>query len=120
MKRRRNNEEDKLQTAVVLHLQIRGAPGLVYWHVPNQAKRSIAERVRLKRMGLRSGVSDLIFLHESKMFALELKVPPKRSTENQIKFRDDVNAAGGFAAEAIGLDSALKTLEIWGLLRVAA
>jgi len=40
-----------------------------------------------------------------------------RSTEAQLAFRAAVNAAGGFAAEAQGIDAALAVLTTWGLLR---
>jgi len=62
-------------------------------------------------------VSDVCILHDGRFYALELKASGCRSTEAQIAFRDAVNAAGGFAAEAVGLDAALACLRGWNLLR---
>ena len=70
-------------------------------------------------MGVLAGVADLCILHAGRFYVLELKAPGGRSTEAQIAFRDSVNAAGGFASEAVGLDTALRVLESWGLLKGA-
>jgi hypothetical protein len=50
---------------------------------------------------------------------LELKAPCNRSTPAQLAFRSAINAAGGFAAEAVGLEAAIRVLESWGLLQGA-
>jgi hypothetical protein len=109
--------EDQIQRSVVEHLRCRGARGAVWWHVPNGGARRKAEAAILKGLGVRAGVADLVFLHHGKFFALELKSPSGRSTAAQIAFRNEINAAGGFAAEAMGIDAAIRCLESWGLLR---
>jgi hypothetical protein len=119
-----NRPEQEIHRAVVQHVRLRGAPGVVFWHSPNGAylggkrtrKGAAIQGAIMKSLGVRSGVSDLVFLHHGRFFALELKAPGGRSTEAQIKFRDDVNRAGGFATEAVGIDSALRCLEQWNLL----
>lgn len=111
------NDEEKLHCAVVKHLQARGVPGLVCFHPPNGGKRGIREAVRLKRMGVRAGVADLIMLHNGNAFALELKADNGRLSEAQDQFLADFRAAGGFSWAAYGLDSALKVLKTWGLLQ---
>ncbi len=113
--------EDNIQRAVIQHLRERGAPGIVFWHTPNGGKRSKAEAAILKGLGVRAGVSDIICVHNSRIFALELKAPnAKPPTESQMQFISDLNAAGGFGTIAVGLDKALKCLETWGLLRGVA
>jgi hypothetical protein len=69
-------------------------------------------------MGTLAGVADICILHNGKFFALELKAPGGRSTAAQLAFRDSVNAAGGFASEAVGIDAGILFLEseAWGLL----
>jgi hypothetical protein len=62
-------------------------------------------------------VADIRAVHDSRFYALELKASGRRSTAAQIAFRDEINAAGGFAAEAVGIDAARRCLESWGLLR---
>jgi hypothetical protein len=46
-----------------------------------------------------------------------LKAPGCRSSAAQVAFRDSINAAGGFADQAVGLDAAIRILEPWRLLR---
>jgi hypothetical protein len=117
--------EDAIQAAVVAHLVARGVPGLVFWHTPNSSrlggKRTKDgvpfEAIRLKLLGLRKGVADLILVHNGRCFALELKSEKGRPTEPQMAFISDFNAAGGNGCIVHGLDKALKVLEVWGLLR---
>ena len=70
-----------------------------------------------KGLGVKRGVSDLIFLQAAKFFALELKAEGRTPTAEQLAFIADVNAAGGFACWCAGLDRALACLEQWGLLK---
>ena len=109
--------EDAIHKAIADHLRHRGAPGLVFWHTPNDGKRSYKTASRLKKMGMRSGVSDICALHLGKFYALELKAENGRPTVEQLKFLSDVNEAGGFGCMSYGLDRALAVLESWGLLR---
>jgi hypothetical protein len=123
--RRRAQPETQIQRALCQHLEIRGAPGLVWFAVPNGNKlggkisaKGIAIQGSINRgIGVKPGVSDLIFLRDSKFFALELKAGDNRPTEAQLEFIDRVNAAGGFAAWCSSLDAALRILESWQLLR---
>jgi len=117
---RRRRPEDSIQRAVCQHLRMRGARGLLWWHVPNGGKRSRVEAAILKGLGVRAGVSDIIAVHEGKAFALELKADGGRPTEAQLQFIDDFRAAGGNAVVAEGLDQALRVLETWKLLRARA
>lgn len=113
--------EQVLHKAVADQIRVRAVPGLVWFHVPNQGRRGgrkgiIHGRI-LKGLGLRAGVSDLVFLHAAKFFALELKPDGETPTDEQLKFIADVNNAGGFATWAVGFDRAIACLEAWGLLR---
>lgn len=114
---RRKNPEAQIQRAVVQHLRMRGAPGLVYFHVPNGGSRGKIEGAIFKGMGVRAGVSDLILLHHNKFFCLELKAEGGRASEAQMTFLSEADAAGAYTAMPTGLDAALATLEAWGLLR---
>jgi hypothetical protein len=125
MRLKRTNPESDLQRAVLAHLRTRGAAGLVYFHVPQGNKLGGARSAKgvaiqgsiNKGLGVRKGVSDLILCCEGKFFALELKVPGRTPTEEQLEFIAEVNNAGGFAAWCQGLDRALGILESWGVLR---
>ena len=113
---KRAQPEAQIQKAVLAHLKARGAKDMVYWHTPNGGKRNVIEAVRFKAMGVRPGVSDLIFLRNGEAFALELKAADGRPTENQLKFLSDFRNAGGHAVCAEGLNEAIAILETWKLL----
>jgi hypothetical protein len=49
-------------------------------------------------------------------YALELKTKDGRATAEQVEFIHRINAAGGYATVAYGLDAALSCLEAWKLL----
>jgi hypothetical protein len=112
--------EDNIQRAVFQHIRVRGVPGLVAWHTPNGGARSPTEAAILQGLGVRAGVSDVIAVHESKVFSLELKTENGRPTEAQLEFMSDMDKAGAFTATCYGIDAALRTLEVWGLLRGCA
>lgn len=66
-------------------------PGVVYWHTPNGGERRDAfEGKRLKQMGVKAGIPDLLFFNACRLYSIELKEPgakrisPKqRSPERQ-------------------------------------
>ncbi len=105
--------ESEIQRAVFEHLRERSMPGVEYWHVPhNQTSR--------RHSGYRAGVSDINAVHRGKFYALELKKPGGRASQEQLEFVAAINTAGGYACVAEGLPEALCILESWGLLRKAA
>jgi hypothetical protein len=116
----RRRPEQQIQRSVVHHLRCSGARGAVWWHVPNGGYRRPAEAKILAGLGVRVGVADICAVHRGRFYALELKAPGGRSSTAQLIFRDEINAAGGFASEAVGIDAALRCLESWGLLKGAA
>lgn len=109
--------EDSIHRAVADHLRHRGARGLLWWHSPNDGKRSYAAANRLRKMGMKRGVSDICALHKGKFYALELKSEDGRPTVEQLTFLADVEAAGGYSCICYGLDRAINVLESWGLLK---
>jgi hypothetical protein len=116
--------EQQIHKTVVAHLRQRGAPGLVFWHTPNgvrgNRRKDHVQGAIAKGMGARAGVCDLILLHESNVYGLELKAEGGRTTAAQDEFMADFRDAGGYAMAVEGLDRALKVLEQWGLLRGTA
>ena len=112
--------EDDIQRAVFQHIRVRGAAGLVAWHTPNGGQRSKAEAAIFKGLGVKPGVSDVVAVHEGRIFALEIKTEVGRPTDSQLEFIADMEAAGAFTCVAYGLDRALAVLESWGLLRGTA
>ena len=124
-KPKQQHPEDILQRAIVEHLRLRGVSGLVWWHTVNSSKLGGARTrsgvplaaIRAKQLGLRPGVSDLLFLHHGKFYALELKADGGKPSREQFDFMADVIAAGGGAGWTDNLDRALAALKTWGLIR---
>jgi hypothetical protein len=120
-----NRPEQQIHKAIAEHLRRRGACDLVWWHTPNaifaggkRSRKGIAIQASImKGLGMRAGVSDFVFVHDGRFYALELKAEGGRPTAPQLEFLDAVRRAGGFPCLAEGLDRALKALEAWGLLR---
>jgi hypothetical protein len=63
-----------------------------------------------------SGTSDVICLHKSMFYALELKADGKKPTAEQVEFIQNVRNAGGVADCVAGLAPAIEWLERNGLL----
>lgn len=64
------------------------------FHVPNEGKRSIRQGERGKRLGMVSGVADLVLIHKSQVVFFELKSPLGSLSESQRRWRDVVTAQG--------------------------
>ena len=71
----------------------------------------------MKSLGWVGGLPDLILIHEGRVYGLEIKAPGRRPTETQLETLAAMEAAGAFTAVAEGLDRAVATLSMWGLLR---
>jgi hypothetical protein len=111
-------DEADVQRAVCQHLAARPVPGVIWFAVPNGGARLPVEAAIFKGLGVKAGVSDLILLHAAKFHALELKAHAKSKVSRaQKQFIADVQAQGGKAEIAFGLDHALHVLENWKLLR---
>jgi len=58
------------------------------------------------------GVSDIIGCINGKFFAIEIKIPGGKLTDNQTKFLEEVRSAGGIAFMADCLEDVRKELMI--------
>lgn len=114
---RKRTPETAIQCTVIQHLQVRGVPGLLYWHTPNGGYRSKTEAAMFKAMGVKAGVSDILLFHDHRLYCLEIKAQGGRASEEQLAFIADIDRAGAFTALATGLDACLATLEAWKLIR---
>jgi len=95
-------------------------PGHFIFHPANGGKRNAREASRLKKMGVRPGVSDIIMLYPSGGFhglLIELKSPAtqksKRGTlrDSQVKWQSRMGDVGYFVVTCWGWESAKKTIE---------
>ncbi len=113
----RDNAEETLQKAIVAHLRLRARPEVIWFHVPNGEHRSKRTGARLKAMGVQPGIADLIFLTPFGMYAVELKRPGGRLSPEQKRFGEQCGKAGVNHAVIADIDTAIATLEGWGLIR---
>jgi hypothetical protein len=109
--------EQQVQRAIFDHLRARAVPGCFYFHCPNGGYRYPAEAAILKGLGVRSGVPDVLCIHQGRVYGLELKVAGGRATPAQTQALAELEAAGAVTSVAWGLDQALVMLEDWGILR---
>jgi hypothetical protein len=109
--------EEAIQRAVFTHLAVRGARGVFAFHPANGGYRRPTEAARLKGLGVRPGVPDVVAVHRGQVYAIELKTEHGKATEGQLQAIEAIRAAGGHAQICHGLDRALAALERWGLLR---
>lgn len=114
---KRKHPELAIHIAVAQHLRTRAVPGLVWFHPANGGYRDKREAAKFKAMGVIPGVSDFIFVHDNRIYAMEIKAEGGRASEAQLKFLADIDAAGAHTAMPSGLDAALATLESWGLIK---
>lgn len=116
--------EFDLQRAICIWLDTALLPNVLYWHTPNGGTRTSGfEGKRLKQIGVKAGVHDLVFLYGG-LYGLELKAPGKYRTpeaglsQAQRNFHRDALAAGMVAsATADDLETARQVVRSWGLVR---
>lgn len=70
-------------------------------HIPNGGSRNRAEAVKLKQMGVKSGVSDLCLPYPKGIYCglyIEMKYDKGRHQPSQKEFLTDMAAAGHYVA----------------------
>ena len=110
-------DEDTVHLAVVDHLRKRLKPGVFWMHVPNGGLRNMLVAKKLKAMGTRAGVPDLLLVFGGRLHALELKTTNGRRSTEQVQVMTELDAAGAVTAVGKGVDQAVSILESWGVLR---
>jgi len=111
--------ETELQISVVEYLTTVGKNlDAFFFHVPNQGIRKGNYANKLKRMGLKSGVSDLVFiLPGGKVGCIELKRERGGSqTQPQKDFQKAVEKLGCPYVLCKSLENVLDTLKKWKCL----
>jgi len=103
-------------------LRVSISPGWLWWHTPNGEARSKATAGRLKRMGVKPGVSDFLLVGPpyARLHALELKRSGYAPTADQNRFLQCIVDAGGVAEWVDSFDAAVRVLKSWGAVRVAS
>ncbi len=111
--------EVKLHTDVAKVLRDHCLPEWLWWHTPNGERRDVQTGARLKRMGVKPGVPDILLVspHGSVRF-LELKRIGESLSDLQEDFRIHCIRQGIPLVIAHTLDEALVALDAWGCLRI--
>lgn len=112
-----NPSEDQIQKYVVAALRASARPDVVYWHTPNDAKRSWGNVSRLKAMGMLAGIPDLILCRNGETFFLEIKASGGRLSDNQKNIHAKLAATGFPVMVGYGQDECLSFLSHSDLLR---
>jgi hypothetical protein len=124
-KKKRNAPEEDLQRACVEWAELAsGRYPLLrrLIHVPNGGKRSKGEAGKMKAMGVKKGVLDLLLPLPSGRypgFAVELKAPGGKTTPEQDEWLEDFHQAGWLTGVCYSLqefiDLAMRFLDQRGL-----
>lgn len=86
------------------------------YHVPNERKCSAQEGTRLKRMGVKAGVPDLVLpvsVGEHHGLYIEMKAPNGRVSEAQKWWLKELTAQGYLAAVCYGWKQATDCLAMY-------
>lgn len=110
-------------------LKLTAAPGVVWFHCPNERRTTPKEGAFLKRMGVLAGVADFTLLIPGRLRAglqlpvqpafLEVKRPGGRLSAAQEQFRDDVTSIGCLWGLVYSMADAEKMLRSWGAIRTS-
>lgn len=105
---KRGRPEDAVQIAIKNRLALYG---IVCHHSPNEGKRSVAEIMRLKRVGTIFGWPDLDCMQAPGRIAyLETKTPTGSLQQNQKDCHAMLRRMGFFVAVALDQDEAVAAL----------
>jgi len=114
--------EHQIQMSLIQHLKYRARPDVEYFHVPNGELRDKRAAAKLKAMGTRPGVADLVFVWYDREAGalrnlfLELKAAGRRQSPEQKFFAERVRAAQASYEVADTIDEALAILHRHDLL----
>lgn len=118
--KRRNNEESRIQQALILWWSVackaHGLPEFVLFAIPNGHKRGAVVGAILKREGVRSGVSDLFLMVPRDRYHglfLELKTETGTPSAAQTTFITEAAKQGYAAGCAYGTKDAVRYIEAY-------
>lgn len=114
------SSELAIHCAIVQLLNVTKRPGVKFWHTPNGEKRDMATAMKLKRMGVLPGVSDLIIMDGRCMYAMEVKAPGETPTPEQVDFMRLFVMSGAKAAVVVESVSQAEGYFLnWNITRIA-
>jgi hypothetical protein len=115
--------EADIQIQVVEYASLLAAQcGFLFFSVGNEAMgeaktgAGLGRMARLKKMGLRPGVADLVFVKDGRAYFLEMKKPGGKQSDDQTDFQLDAARVGAQYAVAYSFEEAVKILQSWGII----
>jgi hypothetical protein len=103
--------EDEFQKKVALYLDFINA---TYFHTPNGGSRNAIEAAKLKKMGVKAGVPDILILDRHHGFAglaIELKVGTNNLRATQIDWLERLHKLGWLCWVSWSLDEVLSLID---------
>ena len=110
--------EDEIMIALYDWVKLKRYDSFI-WHIANERRTSIGHGAKLKRMGVRPGVSDFCIARPCVVYAgmwLEVKAGKNKPTPLQIKFMEDMNREGYYAIWRTGFDACKLAIEQYLLI----
>lgn len=112
-------KESDIQILVADWLRLyESARDFIFFSVPNEGldRASPARLAKLKRMGLRPGVADIVIIWHGRAYFLELKTATGKQSEHQSAFQADCFYAGAEYGLAHSFEEAQKIVKEWGII----
>jgi len=104
-------KEDHLQHQVYNYYLYTYRKKALFFHTPNESKRSPFERFKAKYLGILAGVSDIIMVKDHNVLFLELKIKYNKPTENQEIFLANTKIFGFTSEIAYTFEDATKIID---------
>ena len=106
-------KEDHMQNKVMNYLKY-NYPGSLFSHISNEGKRSPFERYKMKFLGAKAGVPDVMIFTPNKKYnglAIELKVGYNKPSVNQKNWLEDLENAGWLAIWSNDIEKVFTTID---------
>jgi hypothetical protein len=89
-------------------------PGTLYTHVANEGKRTRFEQYKMKYLGTKAGIPDIMIFDPNKTkngLAIELKAGYNKPTENQKKWLKELKKKNWVAVWSNNLDECIEIID---------
>lgn len=111
-------EEDAIHAGIIDLLKLAVAPGVLFYHIPNAAKRSLSQGALFKRLGVVAGMPDIaLVLANGHAAYIEVKTPKGVLSPEQKAFKSLCENYSIPYAIARSITDAQEILEAWGAIR---
>lgn len=111
-------KEDSLTIGVADYLRLQ-YPNILFTHIANERQTSPMRGAKLKRMGVRAGMPDIMIFKRAMLsveyygLAIELKIRPNKVTEKQLECMDGLLRAGWQFVICYDFDEAKNIIDLY-------